>query len=147
MASNNGSSRLGPLGDTAALILRIAIGVIFLAHGSQKLGLIPGGSVQSTVGFMGKMGIPWYLAYLNIAAEFGGGLGLIFGFLTRVAALGIVVSMIVAIAVVHLPNGFLMSNRGYEYPLALAAISLYFLAMGGGPYSIDRFIRFRPKRT
>src|SRR5947209_4894305 len=86
--------------NTATAILRLVVGVVFFAHGAQKLlGWFGGYGFSGTMGFFtGPMHIPAPLAFLAIAAEFFGGLGLILGFLTRIAAFGIAVNMVVAIA-------------------------------------------------
>src|SRR6476661_10545216 len=92
--------------DAAITILRLVLGIVFFAHGAQKmLGWFGGYGFTGTMGFFtGAMHIPAVFAFLAIAAEFFGGLGLIFGFLTRIAAFGITVNMLVAIAGV--PRGF-----------------------------------------
>src|SRR5437868_14742534 len=89
--------------STATAILRLALGVVFFAHGAQKmLGWFGGFGYSGTMGFLtGGMHIPAPLAFLAIAAEFFGGLGLIFGLLTRIAAFGIAANMVVAIGAVH----------------------------------------------
>src|SRR5258707_10420349 len=85
--------------NTATAILRLVTGIVFFAHGAQKmLGWFGGYGFSGTMGFFtGALHIPAPLAFLAIAAEFFGGLGLILGFLTRIAAFGIAVNMIVAI--------------------------------------------------
>src|SRR4030088_918862 len=90
-------------GSIATSILRLVLGVVFFAHGAQKmLGWFGGFGFSGTMGFFtGVMHIPAPLAFLAIVAEFFGGLGLIVGFLTRIAAFGIAVNMLVAIATVH----------------------------------------------
>src|SRR5947199_2149281 len=97
--------------NTATTILRLVLGVIFFAHGAQKmLGWFGGYGFAGTMSFFtGPLHIPAPLAVLAIAAEFFGGLGLILGFLTRIAAFGIGVVMLVAIAFVHSPFGFFMN--------------------------------------
>src|SRR5580704_16994040 len=92
-------------------ILRLVLGIIFFAHGAQKmLGWFGGNSFAGTMDFFtGAMRIPVPLAFLAIAAEFFGGIGLVLGFLTRVAALGIGVNMVVAILTVHRAFGFFMN--------------------------------------
>src|SRR6202043_281658 len=89
--------------DSATTILRLVLGVIFFAHGAQKmLGWYGGFGFTGTMGFFtGVMHIPALFAFLAIAAEFFGSLGLIFGLLTRVAAFGIFANMVVAVAMVH----------------------------------------------
>src|SRR5712672_4423304 len=108
--------------SVATSILRLVLGVVFFAHGAQKLlGWFGGFGFANTLNmFTGMLHIPAPLAFLAIAAEFFGGLGLIFGFLTRIAAFGISVNMLVAIATVHGPFGFFVSwsggqkGEGYE---------------------------------
>src|ERR1700720_3297705 len=114
--------------DTAATtILRLVLGVVFFAHGAQKmLGWFGGYGFSGTMGFFtGTMHIPAPLAFLAISAEFFGGLGLILGFLTRIAAFGIAMNMVVAIAVVHSSFGFFMNwtgaqkGEGFEFHLVI----------------------------
>ena len=100
----------------ATAILRLVLGVVFFAHGAQKmLGWFGGFGFSGTMGFFtGTMHIPTLLAFLAIAAEFFGSLGLILGFLTRIAALGIATNMAVAIATVHRAVGFFMNWNGTQ---------------------------------
>jgi putative oxidoreductase len=116
--------------------LRVAAGVILAVHGTMKLMDI-GGTAQ---GFA-DMGIPFPRAavYLAIAGELLGGLGLTVGMLTRVAALGTLSSMLVAIIFAHLGKGLLNQNGGWEYPLILSLVSLLFVTHGAGPFSFDEF--------
>ena len=102
--------------NTATAILRVVLGLVFFAHGAQKmLGWFGGYGFSGTMGFFtGAMHIPAPLAFLAIAAEFFGGLGLILGFLTRIAAFGIAVNMLVAIAAVHGAFGFFMNWSGTQ---------------------------------
>src|SRR5437870_6050215 len=97
--------------NTATVILRLVLGLVFFAHGAQKmLGWFGGWGFPATMGFFtGMMHIPAPLAFLAIAAEFFGGMGLILGFLTRIAAFGIGVNMLVAIMVAHRGFGFFMN--------------------------------------
>src|SRR5258707_9385164 len=94
--------------STATAILRLVLGVVFFAHGAQKmLGWFGGYGFTGTMGFFtGAMHIPAPFAFLAIAAEFFGGLGLIFGVLTRVASFGIFSNMLVAVAMIHHNFGF-----------------------------------------
>src|SRR2546430_12373667 len=100
----------------ATTILRLVLGIVFFAHGAQKmLGWFGGFGFSGTMGFFtGSMHIPAPLAFLAIAAEFFGSLGLILGFLTRIAAFGIATNMIVAILTVHVANGFFMNWTGAQ---------------------------------
>ncbi|NIO15561.1 MAG: DoxX family membrane protein [Deltaproteobacteria bacterium] len=134
--------------DLAALFLRILLGVVMFPHGAQKaLGWYGGGGFSGTMGFFTtKMGIPYVLALLVIAAEFLGSLGLIAGLLTRVAAFGIFSVMVGAIYLVHWKIGFFMNwfgknpGEGYEYHLLAIAIALALMIKGGGALSVDRAI-------
>jgi putative oxidoreductase len=134
--------------NTATVILRLVLGVVFFAHGAQKmLGWFGGFGFSGTMGFFtGTMHIPAPLAFLAIAAEFFGGLGLIPGFLTRVAAFGIAANMVVAIATVHNVFGFFMNwngtqkGEGIEYHLLVLAITGFLMIRGAGAFSIDRAI-------
>ncbi|PYX94803.1 MAG: hypothetical protein DMG71_11410 [Acidobacteria bacterium] len=100
---------------------------------------------QSTV-LPGVMHIPTVLAFLAIAAEFFGGMGLIFGFLTRLAAFGIFSNMIVAVAMVHHNFGFFMNwtgaqkDEGYEYHLLVLAVTAFLMIRGAGAASLDRLL-------
>lgn len=124
----------GSLEPLFLTILRVTVGVIMIAHGWDKLQDI----ALWTNRFEG-MGIPFpkISVYLAIAGELGGGAGLFIGLLTPLAALGIASTMAVAILKVHLPNGLLAKNNGFEYPLTLFAAALYFIFRGAGPISID----------
>lgn len=129
--------------STAALALRIPVGIIFAAHGAQKLfGWFGGYGLEGTGQFFGSIGLnPGYLmALLAGAAEFFGGLALIFGLLVRPAAASLAFTMLVAIFAVHFSKGFFMDKGGYEYALALFAASLSLLFSGAGRLSVDRAI-------
>ena len=127
----------------AALALRIPVGIIFVAHGAQKLfGWFGGYGLEGTGQFFGSVGLnPGYLmALLAGAAEFFGGLALIFGVLVRPAAAALSVAMLIAIFAVHFSKGFFLDKGGYEYALALFAASLSLLFSGAGRFSVDRAI-------
>jgi putative oxidoreductase len=134
--------------STATTILRLVLGLVFFAHGAQKmLGWFGGYGFSGTMGFFtGTMHIPAPFAFLAIAAEFFGGLGLIIGFLTRIAAFGIAVNMLVAIATVHSGFGFFMNwsgtqkGEGYEYHLLVLAMTAFLTIRGAGALSVDRAI-------
>lgn len=124
-------------------IVRIIAGLTFAAHGSQKLfGWFGGYGLVGVGQWMESIGLaPGYLmALLAGSAEFFGGLALIIGLLARPAAAVLSVTMLVAIVTVHLSNGFFMSDNGYEFALALLAISLAVLVEGAGKLSLDRQI-------
>src|ERR1700678_2163765 len=105
---------LGTDDSAATATLRVVLGIVFFAHGAQKmLGWFGGPGFSGTMGmFTGYMHIPARFAFLAIAAEFFGGLGLILGFLPRIAAFGIAVNMVVAVVTVHSSNGFFMNWTG-----------------------------------
>src|ERR1700674_3102014 len=134
--------------STATAILRLVLGLVFFAHGAQKmLGWFGGYGFSGTIGFFtGTMHIPAPLAFLAIAAEFFGGLGLILGFLTRIAAFGIATNMVVAVATVHRAFGFFMNwtggqkGEGFEYHLLALAVTAFLMIRGAGAFSVDRTI-------
>jgi putative oxidoreductase len=132
--------------STATALLRVVLGIVFFAHGAQKmLGWFGGYGFTGTMGFFtGTLHIPALFAFLAIAAEFFGGLGLIVGLFTRIAAFGIAVTMIVAVLMVHLQFGFFVNwsgaqkGEGYEYHLLVLAITAFLMIKGGGALSVDR---------
>lgn len=124
-------------------VLRIVAGLTFAAHGAQKLfGWFGGYGLEGVGQWMESIGLaPGYLmALMAGSAEFFGGLALILGLLVRPAAAMLAVTMLVAIVTVHLANGFFMSNNGYEFALALLAISLALVIEGAGKLSLDKRI-------
>ena len=125
----------------APLALRLAAGIIFAAHGAQKLfGWWGGYGLEGTGQWMDSIGLTpgYWMALLAGSAEFFGGLALILGLLVRPAALALAVTMVVAIASVHLDKGLFMANNGYEFGLALLAITVSLVLSGAGRYSLDR---------
>ena len=126
--------------------MRVVLGVVFFAHGAQKmLGWFGGFGFAGTMEFFtGTMHIPAPFAFLAIAAEFFGGIGLIIGFLTRIAAFGIAATMAVAVAMVHSSVGFFMNwsgtqkGEGFEYHLLVLAITVFLMIHGAGGLSVDR---------
>lgn len=129
----------------ALTLLRVVVGVIMVVHGFNKV--VDPTHFQAAVTKLG-FPAPTLFAYLAIAAELLGGLGLIAGFLTRVSAFGVAATMLVAVVGVHLKNGLLAANGGFEYPLVLMCTALWFMAAGPGPYSLDAFVwAFREDRA
>jgi putative oxidoreductase len=125
----------------AALTLRIPVGIIFVAHGAQKLfGAFGGYGLEGTGQFFGSVGLnPGYLmALLAGAAEFFGGLALVIGVLVRPAAAALAFAMLIAIFAVHFGKGFFLDKGGYEYALALFAASVSLLFSGAGRLSVDK---------
>jgi putative oxidoreductase len=141
--------------DPVMTILRLVLGVVFFFHGAQKvLGWFGGYGFSGTMNFFThNMGIPAVFAFLAIAAEFLGSLGLILGLLARVAAGGIIVNMVMAILMVHRANGIFMNwsgnqkGEGYEYHLLAIAIGLAVVIRGAGAFSVDRLIGQAGKST
>ena len=139
---------LGTDGDWVITIVRIVLGVVFFAHGAQKaLGWFGGAGLQSTVRvFREQLRIPAPLGLLSVAAEFLGGLGLIVGLLSRIAALGIAVVMIVALVAVHGKFGFFMNwygekqGHGIEYHILVLALALAVMVKGAGAFSLDQVL-------
>jgi len=137
---------IGTSNDFALTILRVILGVVFFLHGSQKvLGWFGGYGFSGTMHFFtGMMHIPAAFAFLAICAEFFGGIGLIIGFLSRIAAFGVMMNMLVAVALVHHNFGVFMNwtgtqkGEGYEYHLLAIAICLAVIIRGGGALSVDR---------
>jgi putative oxidoreductase len=132
--------------DFALTIIRLVLGVVFFAHGAQKmLGWFGGYGFSGTMGFFThQLGVPAPFAFLAICAEFFGGLGLIVGFLGRIAAFGIICNMLVAVMMVHKQNGLFMNwggnqkGEGFEYHLLAIAMALAILIKGSGALSADR---------
>jgi putative oxidoreductase len=131
--------------SAAPLIARLTLGVVMFPHGAQKmLGWFGGHGFSGTMNFFtGSMHIPALFAFLAILAEFAGSLGLILGGLTRVAAFGIGINMVVAILTVHGANGFFMNwmgnqkGEGFEYHLLAIGLALIVLINGAGKASLD----------
>ena len=132
------------LGNIALTILRVVAGIIMIAHGWDKLAGFD--EWQNNVASMG-IPFPEISAGLSVAAELGGGIGLVLGALTPLAALGVFANMIVAIGAVHLGNGLFARNDGWEYPLTLAVIALFFVFRGAGPYSVDALLKRAARHT
>src|SRR4029077_516753 len=139
---------VGTDGDWVTTIVRIVLGVIFFAHGAQMaLGWFGGPGLQSTVRtFRENLRIPAPLALLSVAAEFLGGLGLIVGLLSRIAAFGIAIVMSVALLVVHRKFGFFMNwfgekqGHGIEYHVLVLALALTVIIKGAGAFSLDQVL-------
>lgn len=132
--------------DFTLTVVRLILGLTFFAHGAQKmLGWFGGYGFKGTMGFFTQqMHIAAPLAFLAICAEFFGGLGLIVGLLSRVAAVGIACNMLVAVLTVHIANGFFMNwtgqqkGEGFEFHLLALALLLVVMVKGAGALSVDR---------
>ncbi len=129
-------------------IIRLALGVIFFAHGAQKvLGWFGGYGLKPTANHFASMGMPLALAYAVCFIEFLSGLGLIVGLLARLCGLGVAAIMIGAMITVHGQHGFFLNaelkpgkGHGIEFALALLAMGLAILIAGAGALSLDRII-------
>jgi putative oxidoreductase len=134
--------------DRVLALVRLVLGIIFFVHGAQlTLGWFGGYGFHGTMQFFTHtMGIPAIFAFLAIMAQFLGGIGLIVGFLSRIAAFGIVVVMLVAVAKIHMAFGFFMNwsgnqkGEGYEYHLLSIAIAILIMVKGAGAFSVDHAI-------
>jgi putative oxidoreductase len=122
------------------LALRIPVGIIFIAHGAQKLfGWFGGFGLEGTGQWMGSLGLEpgMLMALMAGSAEFFGGLALLFGVLVRPAAAALAFAMLVAIFSVHIDKGLFVTNNGYEFGLALLAASVSLVISGAGRLSLD----------
>lgn len=134
--------------DHMLTVVRVILGLVFFAHGSQKvLGWFGGAGFDQTLNtFTQKMNIPVFFAVLAIAAEFLGGFGLLIGLLSRIAAFGIAMNMVVAVLMVHAQNGLFMNwagnqrGEGIEFHLLAIAMALLVMVRGAGAWSVDRLL-------
>ena len=134
--------------DVSTLVLRLVLGAVFFPHGAQMvLGWFGGYGLSGTMGFFtGTLHIPAPFAFLAIAAQFAGAIGLILGLFTRLAALGIAANMLVAVAMVHAQYGWFMNwfgnqkGEGFEYHLLAIGIALVLVVRGGGKWAADTAI-------
>lgn len=129
--------------DLALLVLRILVGLVLAAHGSQKLlGWFGGTGLTGASGHMEKFGFrPGRLwAFLASGSEFVGGLLVALGLLTPLAAAGLVTAMLIAVTKVHWKAGFWGSKGGFEYPLTLLVVSAVVGLTGAGRYSLDALL-------
>ena len=141
-------SILATTNDTALALCRLVLGIVFFIHGAQlALGWFGGYGFKGTMHFFtAQLGIPAVFAALSIFAQFLGGIGLIVGFLGRIAAFGIAATMLVAVLKIHLAVGFFMNwsgmqkGEGYEYHLLALVLCLLIMVKGSGAFSIDRLL-------
>ena len=125
-----------PWNHRALLLLRAALGLVFVLHGWQKLTVF---GLTGLSGYLAQTGmpLPTVNAAILITVELAGGLALIAGLGTRIVSALLAFTMAVAVALVHLPNGFFAQNNGYEFPLTLMLVLLSLVMSGAGAYSID----------
>ena len=124
----------------ADLPIRLGLGLVFVAHGSQKLfGWFGGYGLEGTGQWMDSIGLSpgYFMALAAGSMEFFGGLFILAGLLTRLSALGAAITMIVAIVSVHLENGFFLANNGYEFGLVLLLMAVTLMLRGSGEVSLD----------
>ena len=140
----------GTFASKSLLVVRVFLGVIFFAHGAQKVfGWFGGPGLRGTIGYFKQaLGVPPPLSVLAALSELLGGVGMIVGLLVRPAAVGLIIVMLVAIATVHWRNGFFMNwslgpgkQHGFEMNFALIGMALAVLVGGAGAWSIDRYLR------
>jgi putative oxidoreductase len=133
----------------APVAIRLGLAIIFIAHGGQKLfGLWGGPGLQATLeAFEQSLDVPFYLTLIIVGTEFFGGLTVLVGFLTRLAAAALAVDMIGAIIRVHFMHGFFLNwsmtpgkGHGYEFNLALLAMTIALLLSGPGRLALDRML-------
>ncbi|HEY7317610.1 MAG TPA: DoxX family protein [Candidatus Binatia bacterium] len=147
------STNASKLRPWAPVVIRLGLAVVFIAHGGQKLFGIWGGSgLQTTIdAFERSISVPSYLTLIVVGTEFFGGLTVLVGFFTRLAAAGLAIEMVAAIIKVHLMNGFFLNwsitpgkGHGYEFNLALLAMSVALLLSGPGKLALDRILDIEP---
>ena len=124
---------LDRLQPVALLVLRIVLGAIMIGHGYAK---VFGGGMMAHYYLVQSYGLPGWLAFPSALAEFFGGILVLLGLFTRVASAAILIDMLVAIWKAHWKNG-LLGEHGYQFPLALAAISLALICYGAGPLAFE----------
>ncbi len=126
----------------ALTIARIMLGIVFVAHGSQKvLGVFGGPGLAGFITWIAKFGVPSYLAYLAAFGEFVGGILLLLGVYAELGALMVMPVMLGAILLVHWGNGFFVQSGGFEYTLCLFVFSLAILIGGPGQLALVRHRR------
>lgn len=125
----------------APTVMRLALGIAFVVAGAGKLlGVGPkAGSVGGFAGFLASLGVPapGLMAWVVALVELGGGILLLLGLFVRIAALGLAIDMLVATVIVHVPNGYLVSNGGYELTLTLMLLSVAVVLSGPGMLSLE----------
>jgi putative oxidoreductase len=124
--------------DLALLILRLGLGVMFVAHGLQTFGMFAGPGIKEFSGFLSGLGfspaIVW--AYIGACSELIGGIFVILGILPRISALLLMIFIVVAAYKVHLSKGFFIQSGGFEYTFIIACICLALIIAGSGKFSL-----------
>jgi len=127
--------------DWGTLVLRLGIGIMFMAHGLQKaLGMFGGPGIKGFAGMLASMGFApaIFWAYVGAYAELLGGLFLLLGLQTRISAGLLFIFIVIAAVKVHIAKGFFLSNGGFEYTFVIAAACLALVFLGSGKFSIFR---------
>jgi putative oxidoreductase len=129
------------------LVLRVALAIVILPHGAQKLlGWFGGPGVDGTMQLFAALGVPAGIAVLVIVSDFFGSLALAIGLVGRFAAFGTTMVMLGAMALVHAPNGFFLNwngdqaGEGIQFHLLVLAVSVVLMARGSGAWSVDRWL-------
>lgn len=140
------TSKLSEWQGWGLTILRVVIGIVFVMHGAQKLFMM---GIGGTAGFFGSLGIPLPVvaATLITALELLGGIALILGLFTRPVALLLAADMLVAMFLVHVPNGFFASDGGIELPLTVLSAGLALALSGPGEAALDTMLARRAPRA
>lgn len=140
MRSNAFTSRQG----WGITVLRVVVGIVFLMHGGQKLFVL---GISNVAGFLGQAGfpLPMLSAVALTAAEFLGGLALLLGLFTRLAAIPLAFTMLVAMLAVHLKGGFFLPS-GFEYTLVLLAANVALVFLGSGNAAVDNLLEKREEQ-
>jgi putative oxidoreductase len=123
-----------------SLVLRLAVGAVFIAHGGQKLfGWWGGPGLEGIMGFVGQLGFApaAFWAWALALVEFGGGILLVLGLATQLVGALLAIDMAIALIKVHAVNGFFLDKGGFEFVLVLFAAGVYFTLSGAGRYSLD----------
>lgn len=139
-------SNLDRFREYGLLSIRLGLGVVFLAHGGQKLfGLFGGKGLSGTIGFMDMLGFQpaVFWGTLLAGAEFFGGLFALLGLFTRWAGLFLAAVMAVAVFTVHLENGLFLADKGFEFAGSLLCMAIALIICGGGKLSVDDFLQQR----
>lgn len=127
--------------DLAILVLRVCLGIVFVAHGAQvAFGIFSGPGINGFAQMLGGMGFKpaVFWAYLSAYTELIGGLCLVFGIFTRLAAFSILTFMLVAVLKVHWTKGFFIQSGGYEYNFVLICICLALMITGSGKFGLTK---------
>jgi len=131
--------------DRIAMLARLALGIVMFPHGAQKLlGWYGGPGIDGALGFYSGLGIPGFLGWVAILAEFFGGIALIIGVLSRLAALVIATDLLVAVITINWRFGFFMNwngqlqGEGFEFHVLAVTLALIVIIRGGGALSLDR---------